>query len=107
MADGMSVKKESWDQIFLASRVLWNEFDPIGVVGPNVQDEYDPYAGEAALLAAQYAHIDEFITGARNAVYQRMGLRTPITLADQFASQLHSELSSLAQSLTSMNELFN
>jgi hypothetical protein len=37
MADGLRVRKESWDQTFLASRTLWCEFDPIGVGSFNVQ----------------------------------------------------------------------
>ncbi len=100
------VSKESWDVIFLRARKLWNQFDPIGVVAL-VDDEYDYYAGEAALLATKFATEDEFRVGAKNAVYQTMGLSTPITLVDDFGTLLHRELTNVAQGLADQGMLFD
>lgn len=74
------------------SRELWNKFDPIGVVDW-VDDEYDFYAGEAALLATRFAAKEEILAGVKAAVYQRMGLSTPIEKVESFSVLLHQKLS--------------
>ena len=101
------VSKASWDRIFLHAQKLWNQFDPIGVVAlAEVDDEYDHYAGEAALLATKFAAEDEFQASAKKAVYQRMGLSTPITLVESFGSVLHRELIGAVTEVADRDDLF-
>ena len=101
------VSKASWDRIFLHARKLWNQFDPIGVVAlAEVDDEYDHYAGDAALLATKFAVEDEFQAAAKNAVYQWMGLSTPIALVESFGTLLHRELTEIASEILEQGELF-
>ena len=89
------------------ARKLWNQFDPIGVVAlTEADDEYDHYAGEAALLATKLAAEDEFQASAKNAVYQRMGLSTPVTLVESFGSVLHRELVGAVTEIVDRDDLF-
>lgn len=101
------ISKASWDRIFLHARKLWNQFDPIGVVAlAKVDDEYDHYAGEAALLATKFAAEDEFQASAKKAVYQWMGLSTPIALVENFGSVLHRELIGAVTEIADRDDLF-
>lgn len=101
------VSKASWDRIFLHARKLWNQFDPIGVVTlAEVDDEYEHYAGEVALLATKFAAEDEFQASVKNAVYQRMGLSMPITLVESFGSVWHRELIGAVTEIADRDDLF-
>jgi hypothetical protein len=72
-----------------------------------VDDEYDFYAGEAALLATRFAAKEEFSAGAKAAVYQRMGLSMPIALVENFGALLHRELSEVVREISDHDELFD
>lgn len=103
---GGRVSKESWDRVFMCSRELWNKFDPIGVIHL-VDDEYDTYAGEAALLATRFAAKEEFLASAKDAVYQKMALRMPIVLVESFGVLLHRELSEVVREISNDDELYD
>jgi hypothetical protein len=55
-------------------RVLWNEFDPIGVtVIGELEDEYDSYLGPTLHLLEQKASNDELRRYIASVIFERMG----------------------------------
>ena len=75
-------------------RVLWCEFDPIGVVnslsGPD--DEYDAYLGPSLRLLERDATADEIASYLANVTLEHMGLSDSPEFAaarHRFAHKLH------------------
>jgi hypothetical protein len=74
--------RERWRQI----RALWNEWDPIGVTGGRVDDEYDGYLGPTLRLLESRASVEELQRYLAQVTLERMGLSES---ADAQASRLH------------------
>lgn len=81
--------RERWRQI----RDLWNEFDPIGVMGmPDwPRDEYEAYLGPTLRLLESHATADELQRYLAEVTLDRMGLSESPQFAmsrRQFAKRL-------------------
>jgi hypothetical protein len=68
---GKAESRARWHEL----RVLWNEYDPIGVVGPSVaDDEYESYIGPLLRLLENGANQEELMMYLRVLVSDHMGM---------------------------------
>ena len=69
-------------------RQLWNEWDPIGVVGGNgLDDEYDAYLAPTLRLLERDAPVDEVVAYLKWVTLEHMGL-SQISAPETFAERL-------------------
>ena len=75
-----------WDQI----RLLWREFDPIGVYGEESdwpEDEYDSYVTETYQLLEDKASERVLLEYLTHACHHEMGVKIPKDDLKKFASK--------------------
>lgn len=75
-------------------RVLWNEWDPIGVqpLHSGILDEYDFYLAETKDLLTRNASVSEIEQFLTDVIRKRMGLgskRVTRSMINKFAQKLH------------------
>ena len=73
-----------------ALRALWNEFDPIGVMGEasHPGDEYEAYVGPTMRRLEDGASVEEIADFLESVVSERMGLDPDREEAERFARRL-------------------
>jgi hypothetical protein len=69
-----TLDKQQSRQRISEMRVLWNEWDPIGVVKDSVDDEYNAYLAPAVRLLERNAPIDEIVQYLKWVTDEQMGL---------------------------------
>ena len=84
------LNKEQTRRRWAELRVLWNDYDPIGVMDdPNCPtDEYEAYVGPTMRLLEQDVGIEGIIKYLDWAVCERMGLTLNRPMAERFARRL-------------------
>jgi hypothetical protein len=89
-AKSVRLDKEQSRQRWTELRSLWNEFDPIGVVGTpgGPEDEYEMYVGPTMRLLEQGADVEELTRYFEWVVCERIGLEFNQAAGTQFAERL-------------------
>lgn len=80
-----------------AVRAIWNEFDPIGVAGSGIQDEYDHYLAHTETLIREGADSYKFREYLEACVHTRMGM-TPNDWNRDRIARYADRFAALAQS---------